>query len=290
MIKTIEKAIVETIKNKKIDRKIKLKKLNYMAKIIGKGINNLYYGKSPLVYAKYACDDEIVELLTSHGAKEIYISPQKADKLANDIIKVYHSIQPEEPLLDDCKEQIVDLMERGANLNLIDTKGWPLLNIAIVYQDINSVSLMIENGAEVNLCDNHNVTPLIRAVKTNNVDIVKTLLENKLVDIEAEDSNQTTALMIAVKREYVEIAEMLVESGADVNHVCDNKETYLYWAVIKRNPKLVKMLIEKGANREDEKIRRFILNYGDAQNEIAIKHMLSEKMNIPNIKVGGRDL
>ena len=283
---SIEKLIVETIENNKIDRKIKLKKLHYMAKITGDGVNNLYYGKSPLVYAKYAFDDEIVELLESYGAKEVYITPQKANKLANDIIKVFHSVQSEEKLSDEQREQIIDLMEKGANLNLVDTKGWPLLNMAIVYEDVDVVRLMIKNGAEINLCDNHNVTPLIRAVKTNNVDIVKTLLENKLVDIEAEDCHQNTALMLAIKRENVDIAEKLIKRGADVNHVCEDNDTYLYWAVIKRNPQLVEMLIENGANKGEEKIKKIMSDYGDSQNEVEIKRMFNKSQNLFNIKKG----
>ena len=284
MIRTIEKAIVETIKNNKIDRKIQLKKLHYMAKITGEGVNNLYYGKSPLVYAKYACDDEIVELLESYGAKEVYITPQKANKLANDIIKVFHSVQFEEKLSDEQREQIIDLMEKGANLNLVDTKGWPVLNTAIVYEDVDVVRLMIKNGAEINLCDSNDFTPLIRAVKTNNADIVETILENKLVDIEAEDCHQNTALMLAVKSENVDIAEMLIKRGADVNHVCEDNDTYLYWAVIKRNPQLVGMLIENGASKEEEKIKKIMSGYGDSQNEVEIKRMFNKQHKVLNIK------
>ena len=252
MIKTIEKAIVETIKNNKYDRKIKLKKLHYMAKIIGKGINNLYYGKSPLVYAMRANDEEVVELLKSYGAKEVVIDQEKSNQLADAIFDIYKLSRFGTHLPDTYKQEISDLMEKGANLNKVVNDGEPLINIAILSLDIDTVKLMLENGVEINLCNDQGVTPLMKAVESGNKDIVKLFMESNIVDVDAVDEDNNTALYRAIKNQYVEIAEMLVDKGADVNMVCENDYTPLDWAIFKRKDEMIKMLISKGIKKTTE--------------------------------------
>ena len=260
MTKTIQKVMVETIKNNDIDRRLKLKKLDYMAKIAGKNINSLYYGVSPLIYAMRANDEEVVKLLKSYGAKEVVIDLEESNQLADTIFDVYKLSRFGTHLPDTYKQDISNLMEKGANLNRVVHDGEPLINIAIISCDVDTVKLMLENGVEINLCNDQGVTPLMKAVESGNKDMVKLFLENNTVDVDAVDEDNNTALYRAIKNQYVEIAEMLIDKGADVNMVCEGDYTPLDWAIFKKKDEMIKMLISKGikTNKRGENLTSFM--------------------------------
>jgi len=71
------------------------------------------------------------------------------------------------------------LIEAGADVNAVSKKGnTPLILAAGTYrQSPNLVKALIEAGADVNAVSNDGATPLMMAVKYNSLEVVKMLLE-----------------------------------------------------------------------------------------------------------------
>lgn len=91
-----------------------------------------------------------------------------------------------------------------------------LLDLAIEYNSIELVQLLITMGCD---CDFKNIggtSPLHFAVRENLREIVKLLIDAK-AQIDSQDDLQTTPLHIAASRNYYEICQMLLENGADTH-------------------------------------------------------------------------
>ena len=67
---------------------------------------------------------------------------------------------------------------------------------------------LLEQGADINLADNDGWTPLYVACRNNSKDVAKLLIEHK-ADIGCKNKNGKTALDIANEDGYSEIAEII---------------------------------------------------------------------------------
>ena len=104
------------------------------------------------------------------------------------------------------------------NINYMSDDGDTLL-IAISrtkYDNIITAQILIDKGADINLVNRYGSTALIIASIYGNIKIVKLLLENK-ADINVVNLYHNTALKNAVISGHKEITTMLVDNGADVN-------------------------------------------------------------------------
>jgi len=57
-------------------------------------------------------------------------------------------------------EEIRSLLDRGANINAVDTANWTPLHLASINGHHQCVELLLDRGANINAVDKYNYTPL----------------------------------------------------------------------------------------------------------------------------------
>lgn len=111
----------------------------------------------------------------------------------------------------DKMKKVEELINNGCDINLKDCYGYTPLIIASMYHNKNMVILLIEKGANVNLVDIDCRTALMYTV--DNYDITKLLIDSG-ADVNLIDINGKTALIYASQKGHLEVADFLKANGA----------------------------------------------------------------------------
>ena len=116
------------------------------------------------------------------------------------------------------KYEIVRLfLEAGFNASQRDTRGTPVLSLAIRNSHYEIASLLLEYGAEINLCaEDRSYSALMEAAQIGDLKTVQLLL-SKNADTNIQGKNGQTALILAVGRQDVKMVKLLIEHHADWN-------------------------------------------------------------------------
>jgi len=132
------------------------------------------------------------------------------------------------------------LIERGADINLVNKAGLSPLDIAILNGNTEVTELLIEKGAQS--------YSLHAAIHQGDVERVKQLLKDG-ADINKLDMREwQTPLMYAVSAENPEMVRFLISNGADVNHINPRGSTPLTQTAFLGDIEMVKLLLEHGAD------------------------------------------
>ncbi|XP_067661991.1 ankyrin-3-like [Haliotis asinina] len=177
------------------------------------------------------------------------------------------------------KEVVELLMEKGANLSLVNDKSRNILHVAcsrgrlevvkyVLSQnivDINSrgrskktpamiaaesgykevVELLMEKGANMSLVSDRGSNILHLACSRGRLEVVKYVLSQNIVDINSRGGSKKTSAMNAGESGYKEVVELLVENGADLSLVCDRGSNILHLACSKGHLEVVKYVISQ---------------------------------------------
>ena len=116
------------------------------------------------------------------------------------------------------KYEIVRLfLEAGYDASQRDTRGTPVLSLAIRNSHYEIVSLLLEYGAEINLCaEDRSYSALMEAAQIGDLKTAQLLL-SKNADTNIQGKNGQTALIFAVGRKDVPMVKLLIEHHADWN-------------------------------------------------------------------------
>ena len=147
------------------------------------------------------------------------------------------------------------LLDEGANIETTGHDGYKILTLAVVYDHVEIVKLLLERGANIEATTSirYDGTPLIWAAGVGgDVEIVKLLLERG-ANIEARTNvSQETPLMLAAQHGRIEIMNLLLEKGANIEAVDAYGDTPLMGAVDRKQISAAKLLLNKGANIDAE--------------------------------------
>ena len=151
-------------------------------------------------------------------------------------------------------QQAITLIKKGANVNYKDQAGSPVLNAAVILDDVELVQLLLQNNA--NPEPSELISPLIANILLG----TKTEIAEMLIESGADVNFQMhitahTPLISAVIKNKFDIAKLLIEKDADVNIVATMdmmgiKTSFcaLALAVGTQNFPMTKLLLENGAN------------------------------------------
>lgn len=178
------------------------------------------------------------------------------------------------------------VLEKGANLNLIDHNRNNALHAAIDKDQTDMALILIENGIDLNLQDFEGLSPLMKAINKGNETLVKTLIEQG-ADTKLKDKHQQSAhdyaqyrpelqkhfqqqagrksddaplgkslvkdkpltpLLQAIYRRDWEETARLISAGTDLNEANYRGDTPLMVAINTGQVQLAQQLIEAGAN------------------------------------------
>ncbi|KAI5888097.1 ankyrin, partial [Schizophyllum commune H4-8] len=113
---------------------------------------------------------------------------------------------------------LVDLLlHLGANIELVDEDGWPLLHRAAKHGHLNVCRVLISRGADLHARGN-GLLPLHVAAQSGHAHVLEYFLDiDPLVNIDEEDANGTNALYTATIHGHLEVVTLLLSRGANVN-------------------------------------------------------------------------
>jgi ankyrin repeat protein len=138
------------------------------------------------------------------------------------------------------------LVSKGVSPNTVDSKGDPMLILAIWDKSNNVITYLIGNkSTDVDLSNKIGETPLMIASINGNMPVVKSLVEQRQAQI---NHIGWTPLHYAASRGHMEVAEYLILKGATIDSLSQSNTTPLMMAVISGNEPLIKLLLDKGAN------------------------------------------
>jgi len=161
-------------------------------------INNELY----IIALKEAChnkDDYILNYLIKNINNEY--TKAYGEKL---MFEIYKSSKIKNKL-----NLIISLIDKGVNINA-EFKESYLLFKSIKHQDEIFTKILIEKGANVNIKDSKQKTPLMYAIKyENGTEIINLLLQNN-ANIEDMDLKNNTALYYSYKYNYVQAFIILI--------------------------------------------------------------------------------
>jgi ankyrin repeat protein len=139
------------------------------------------------------------------------------------------------------------------NVNIRDESDNYLINYAILFNEIDAVSILIHKSAKLDITDNDGRSILYVPIKFNFNKILNLLLHFNetnigisLVDI--KDKNDNIPLHYSIYTNNFDAAKMLIEHNSDINAVDRNGLNSLQIAIMKKNDKIIKMFLETRDN------------------------------------------
>jgi uncharacterized protein len=143
------------------------------------------------------------------------------------------------------QEIVAYLIASGAKVNHRNAYGDTALMWAALAGNLPVCRMLVEHGAEY---DTEGWTPLIYAASKGHDAVVDYLLSLD-VDIDATSENGTTALMMAAQAGRITTVKLLLQHKADVNVKNQSGLTAMAWAQARKNTDIVKLLKAAGATQ-----------------------------------------
>jgi ankyrin repeat protein len=211
-------------------------------------------GSTPLHWAVYRVDVELVEQLLARGAKADVVNKYGSSPLA-EAIKVADT------------RLIEMLVKAGANVNAANEDGQTPLMLAARTGEVKVAELLVRHGADVNVKEEwRSQTALMWAAAQNHADMVEFLVRNGAkVNARGEDNDWPsqitsepraqyrptgglTPLLFASRAGCRRCVDALIKGGADPNLPNPDGMTPLMLAIDNLNFDVARTLLEQGAN------------------------------------------
>lgn len=148
-------------------------------------------------------------------------------------------------------EEVVRLLEQGAEVNKPDEDNYTFLHKAIASENEELVQLFLDYGADIHVTIEEGQGLLhFSTFTTENLNIITMLVRHGCDVDQREDEFQMTSLHTAAfSSSNPEICNTLIDCGADVNAYAAEKKTALHICVAENNnPEIVETLIKRGAD------------------------------------------
>jgi len=141
---------------------------------------------------------------------------------------------------------VTALLAKGVSPNTVDSRGNPMLLLAIKDKSTKVTELLInDKRTDVDLSNKYGETPLMMASIDGDLPVVKTLVLQKKAMV---NHIGWTPLHYACTKGNLEVAQFLIANGAMVDGLSPGNTTALMMAVQSGNEQLVKLLLDKGAD------------------------------------------
>lgn len=149
--------------------------------------------------------------------------------------------------------KITALLKSGLDINHSSTlhEGRTPLHHAAFHHRNQALKLLLQKGANPNTPDSKGYTPLHYAAKFGHIDSARTLMQYK-TELETYSTElEETPLFTAVDQNQLEVARFLIEQGADVNTRTTDNFSPLSVAMYKSIYPIATLLLEHGADAND---------------------------------------
>ena len=196
--KKLNEQLLNVVLSDKDSDEAKLKKVKYLVRL-GADVNQKVNGKSLLKIAREKGYKEIEEVIKESLLKSV-------DELLDG---------------DKCENVLDELRYFMGGKDVVSKDEAKKLGMQIwksnrCLRRAEEIEDLIQKGADINVKDGTGETPLFRAVFNGEMDAVKVLLKHG-ADVNQKNDDGYTALMWAAYKGSKDIVQMLLEKGADVN-------------------------------------------------------------------------
>ena len=198
--------------------------------------------RTPLMWAVYNQDKEMVQLLVDSGA-----NPHASNKHGETAFTI--AIMKRAP-------ELVAILLKTINKSLFNYLEVHLM-LAVKKEDVDIANLLIAQGAEVNRRMTYGkklTTFLIEAILSENKNIILLLL-NKNADVNSRDTKGETPIMLMAQTGNIEIFQILADRGANITEINNNGDTVLNIAIKAGHKAIVQFLIDKGVSITNASVR-----------------------------------
>jgi ankyrin repeat protein len=193
----------------------------------------------------------------------------------------------------DCDDhsEVRRLLDRGADVNMVDEDGQTLLHLAVYGECIEMVELLLQKGIDVNPNTNYHITPLESAAMFFWVAGVKLLILGG-AKLDAEIPGGRSPLGVAIvgplktpdyipdPAQQLDMVLLLIHSGADVFARQEDGETFLMCAAQYGNAGVVLALIAAGVDPEAcDDYGNTAMFYAEMGEHTHIKTILSDEIH-----------
>ena len=139
------------------------------------------------------------------------------------------------------------LINKGADVNLCDEKGYSPLFIACLNGHESTAMVLLNNNANVNICVQNGVSPLLAACDYGYKGIAECLL-NKGAMVNLSSEKGLSPLLVACKNGHENIVQLLLSHGAALSNFENNGRSPLFEACLSSHYNIVKLLLRHGAD------------------------------------------
>ncbi|NXN94420.1 RN5A ribonuclease, partial [Rhinopomastus cyanomelas] len=146
---------------------------------------------------------------TAHSQEEAP-SPSSSEAVTDLAIKLNSAVR------NTNRKEVLELLEKGADVNSKAESGWTPLQSAVQANDEDMVRLLLDKGANPHARKNNGGTAFTEAAIVGNVNMLELLLERGLA-VNDHDDNGFTAFMEAAWYGKEEALKFLYSKGANVN-------------------------------------------------------------------------
>jgi ankyrin repeat protein len=191
----------------------------------------------------------------------------------------------------EMKEEIIDLLLEHDKVNVddVDEDGETALHLAVWNSNVDVFQKLLEKGANPNIFDKKGWSPLhVAAGEKNGNEIMDLLLAHSKVNVDDVDGKGQTALHIAAYESNVNVVKSLINKGANLNAVDKSGDSPLHVAAKERHGiPIIDLLLEAqkvkgmGDINDRNKQGRTALHYAAAySNEITAEHLIKKGSNV----------
>lgn len=145
-------------------------------------------------------------------------------------------------------EQILQLLDMGADVNAKDKEGWSPLLTALGMNHFQAAEILIDAGADVNYMlpiSPFDKTPLMKAASVGSLSMVEILL-SKGAAVNAKREDGTTALIFAASGGHLAVVQKLLTAGADI-HARNTEQGALGASLLQGHREVAEFLWSAGA-------------------------------------------
>lgn len=194
-------------------------------------------------------------------------------------------------LLSAAKEgninEVVRLIDAGANMKVTSRKGYTPLHYAIRTgrDDIAGIFIRMGKGVNTHAKNKDKTTPIMDAVENKRTNVVSTLIDAG-ADLRVRDSEERSLLHLALMKDELAIARTLLDAGV----TNDVAFTPLHGAVLRNDESNVTRLIAKGAdvNAIDAFQRAPLYYAGGVGNIVVIEALIAAGADVSARDMNGK--
>lgn len=176
-------------------------------------------------------------------------------------------------------QYLIENFEKEIGVNQTTNDWLSPLHLGVIGEHIQIIKYLIQKGANVNSLNSKRETPLHYAVHKNNFIVVNLLLEFK-ANVNLYDNEDLSALSIAILNGNEDIAKALIEAGTWLNHEESYGYTVLHRSVWKDLYNTTKMLLEKGAKIVHSHYLMHVATRNDNIGMVKLLHKFGGLLNV----------